>query len=47
MMFNFAGFWFLVGWLIWLAVTIYVLMLASRFVSAVERIAARMPSQQR
>lgn len=44
---GFGEIWFLLGWLIWLAVTIYVLMLASRFVSAVERIAARMPPQQR
>jgi hypothetical protein len=42
MMMNFTGAWFLMGWLLWLAVTVYLLVLATRFVSAVERIADRM-----
>lgn len=42
-MMNFSfGLWFVLGWLIWLGVAIYLLMLATRFVNAVERIADRM-----
>ncbi|MGD8330905.1 MAG: hypothetical protein PVJ49_15860 [Acidobacteriota bacterium] len=42
-MMNFTGgFLFLIGWLVWLGVSIYLLVLATRFVNAVELIAARM-----
>lgn len=44
-MMNFAvGFWFVLVWLVWLGIAIYLLMLATRFVNAVERIADNMRS---
>lgn len=44
MMYNFTGFWFLLTSLVWLAVVVYVLILAGRFVTAVERIADNLRS---